>query len=242
MFLLLGNHFRIFIRSARGEATSSGTHTCQQKGALLHETLPCAVSQSLCCVRACVRVCVQKKTRGVWRQNEFAMEKNCLLSRYSLEKRESRGRWVDVNPERKRKSRTMSREESHGVVLTGYHSNAESLAKAGPRAPARPSVVDPETTALRWDKECVVVVCGGMTAMVSCPPGQCVCVSVSCAAGHCLVTFPDSLVSLCPYWRRTPPSTSGDVFALLQAPNQQILSVTFTLFKRTGVSASWTRR
>lgn len=46
----------------------------------------------------------------------------------------------------------MSRDESHGVVLTGYHSNAELLPKAGPRAPARPSAVDPEPTAPRWDK------------------------------------------------------------------------------------------
>ncbi|TWW69019.1 Protein sel-1 -like protein 1 [Takifugu flavidus] len=41
----------------------------------------------------------------------------------------------------------MSRDESHGVVLTGYHSNAELLPKVGPRAPARPSAVDPEPTA-----------------------------------------------------------------------------------------------
>eukprot|EP00066_Takifugu_rubripes_P020994 XP_011610260.1 PREDICTED: rho GTPase-activating protein 18 isoform X2 [Takifugu rubripes] len=41
----------------------------------------------------------------------------------------------------------MSQDESHGVVLTGYHSNAELLPKVGPRAPARPSAVDPEPTA-----------------------------------------------------------------------------------------------
>lgn len=50
----------------------------------------------------------------------------------------------------------MSRDESHGVVLTGYHSNAELLPKAGPRAPARPPAVDPEPTAPRWDNR----VCG----------------------------------------------------------------------------------
>lgn len=58
---------------------------------------------------------------------------------------------MDAKPQR-RKRRTMSRDESHGVVLTGYHSNAELLPKAGPRAPARPSAVDPEPTAPRWDK------------------------------------------------------------------------------------------
>lgn len=51
----------------------------------------------------------------------------------------------------------MSQDESHGVVLTGYHSNAELLPKVGPRAPARPSAVDPEPTAPRWDKR----VCAG---------------------------------------------------------------------------------
>lgn len=47
----------------------------------------------------------------------------------------------------------MSREEPQGVVLTGYHSNAELLAKTGPRAtPVRPSSVEePEPTAHRWD-------------------------------------------------------------------------------------------
>uniref|UniRef100_H3D050 Rho GTPase activating protein 18 n=1 Tax=Tetraodon nigroviridis TaxID=99883 RepID=H3D050_TETNG len=48
----------------------------------------------------------------------------------------------------------MSRDESHGVVLTGYHSNAELLPKAAPRAPARPSAVDPEPTAPRTQPSC----------------------------------------------------------------------------------------
>lgn len=52
----------------------------------------------------------------------------------------------------------MSRDESHGVVLTGYHSNAELLPKAGPRAPARLSAVDPESIEPRWDKR--VCSCG----------------------------------------------------------------------------------
>lgn len=51
----------------------------------------------------------------------------------------------------------MSRDESHGVVLTGYHSNAELLPKVGPRAPARPLAVDPEPTEPRCDKR----VCAG---------------------------------------------------------------------------------
>lgn len=77
----------------------------------------------------------------------------------------------------------MSRDESHGVVLTGYHSNAELLPKVGPRAPARPSAVDPEPTAPRWDKR----VCAGRagaaqggcertTVVLSCLPAQCVLV------------------------------------------------------------------
>lgn len=47
----------------------------------------------------------------------------------------------------------MSRQEPQGVVLTGYHSNAELSAKAGQRAIlVRPSSVEePEPTAHRWD-------------------------------------------------------------------------------------------
>lgn len=90
----------------------------------------------------------------------------------------------------------MNRDESHGVVLTGYHSNAELLPKAGPRAPARPSAVDPEPTAPRWDKRvcsCVAWAHGCNCLMFTCT------VCVGYAAGRCLVTLQDSLVILCPY-------------------------------------------
>nr|XP_046229252.1 rho GTPase-activating protein 18 isoform X2 [Scatophagus argus] len=38
-------------------------------------------------------------------------------------------------------------QQSQGVVLTGYHSNAEMLPTTGPRAPAHPSNLDPDSAA-----------------------------------------------------------------------------------------------
>lgn len=53
----------------------------------------------------------------------------------------------------------MSRQQSQGVVLTGYHSNAELLPKTGPRAAVCVPALDPEPTAPRWDIwVCVAVV------------------------------------------------------------------------------------
>lgn len=108
--------------------------------------------------------------------------------------RENRAHRVDVKPQRKRKRRTMSRDESQGVVLTGYHSNADLLPRAGPRAPDRRPSVDPEPTAPRWDKgvcgcqEAVRGVCERMTAVCSCLPGQ---GALARAAERCLVTLQD---------------------------------------------------
>lgn len=182
-------------------------------GAATHETVLRREPNPLSCACACACKCSGKdERRRVWCQNEFAMEKKCLVDRYSLDKRENRGRWVAAKPKRKRKSRTMSRDESHGVVLTGYHSNAELLPKVGPRAPARPSAVDPEPTAPRWD---IRVCAGRATAAQEGVWAHDCCfvmftwtVCVRRAAGRSLVALQDNLVVFCPYWRAAPPSAS----------------------------------
>ena len=43
----------------------------------------------------------------------------------------------------------MSRQQSQGVVLTGYHSNAELLQQTGPRESSCPPV--PDSNAHRWE-------------------------------------------------------------------------------------------
>lgn len=48
----------------------------------------------------------------------------------------------------------MSRQQQQqpqGVVLTGYHSNAELLPKSGLCAPSGPPAQDPGSTEPRWD-------------------------------------------------------------------------------------------
>lgn len=65
--------------------------------------------------------------------------------------------WVKQAEEKRR--RNMSRQQqqqSQGVVLTGYHSNAELLPNPGRRAPACPSALSTEAPAPRWDT-CVCV-------------------------------------------------------------------------------------
>lgn len=45
----------------------------------------------------------------------------------------------------------MSRQQTQGVVLTGYHSNAELLPKTGPRATGCPPAQDLDLPVPRWD-------------------------------------------------------------------------------------------
>lgn len=49
------------------------------------------------------------------------------------------GQWVWS-----REKNNMNRQPTQGVVLTGYHSNAELLAKSGPRAAVPPADPDRE--------------------------------------------------------------------------------------------------
>lgn len=73
----------------------------------------------------------------------------------------------------------MSRQqqESQGVVLTGYHSNAELLPKAGPCAPSCAPGQDPQSTVTRWDTPAEAQRCSAR------------CRSV-CATGHSGCYFP----------------------------------------------------